>query len=92
MTTTLTPTSSATSIIPGMKASFEGITQPGCWINNSTGHLIRVSEDFDASTWSGWFSCEGTETWWWTFLNEDPSWSTENCREAAAEWGITTSF
>ena len=92
MTTTMTETDTTTEITAGMKTGWNGINRPGCWIHDATGNLIRVSNDFDWATWNSWWTCEGGDTWWWTFINEDPDWPTDACREAAATWGISCNF
>jgi hypothetical protein len=94
MTTTMSETSTTTNtgISCGTKVSFDCITQPGCYVNNSTGHLIRVSNDFDPNSYNNWFNCEGNQPWWWTCVSTDPNCSTDECRTNATSCGVDCCF
>ena len=92
-TTTINETGTATtnSIECGTKVAFNNICHAGCYVNETTGHLIRVSADFDAAAWTNWISCEGSANWW-TCVSTDPNCSTEECRSMANASNIHCCF
>jgi hypothetical protein len=89
-TATATPTGTSTEI--GTKIAFEDITQPGAYICNATGHLLRISETWDADAMSAWFEWTGDEPFWFTSVSSDPACSIEQCRANADDIGIGWSF
>ncbi len=87
-----TPTMTTHGLECGTKVSWEAITHPGCYVSNTTGHLMRVSNDFNADTFKTWMSWEGSEPNWWTWISDDPKSSVEDCRMNATKWGVDWSF
>lgn len=92
MTTTMARTSSGTGTDCGTRLTFDCITQPGCYVDDATGHLVRVSTDFEPAAFATWFTWQGESPAWWTCVSNDPNCSTDECRKNAANCGISYDF
>lgn len=88
---TATPTTTTTTC--GTKFAFEAINEAGCYVCNETGHLFRIRNGwFDNSTENNWFEINGNDTFWMTFICNDPSCDTDEVRNMATNCGVNCNF
>jgi hypothetical protein len=104
-TATSTATSNATSIEgcatatatePEVRAgsivAFENIAQPGCYVCNATGHLLRIYNTFDACNWNSSFGITGRSPFTFTYVSADPCCPIDMVRQNADDWDIDCNF
>lgn len=76
----------------GMQIPFEAINEPGCYVCNWSGHLIRVPEDAVKPGRSPLLSIKGTETLFVTRLSGDPYLPVSKARMLAADCDAVVNF
>ena len=77
---------------PGTKLPFQSITDPGCYICNWSGHLLRVPQDGVAPGRSPLLNILGREELFVTKLHNDPYIPVTKARMIAADWDTTVNF
>jgi len=92
MTTNQTQEEQQYKYQPGTKVAFEGITEPGCYICNWNGHLLRVPSDGVAAGRSPLLTIIAHEELFVTKLHNDPYVPLTKARMTAANWDIAVSF
>ncbi len=70
--TTATNQQGACATSFGTKLAFENISEPGCYVCNWSGHLIRVPEDGVAPGRSPLLTIVGCETLFVTKISDNP--------------------
>ncbi len=91
-TTTRTYTQAESTGCQGTQIPFESINQPGCYVCNWSGHLLRVPEDGVAQGRSPLINIIGLQQLFVTKLNENPFIPVTKARMLAANWDIAVNF
>ena len=76
----------------GTTIPFDGINEPGCYVCNWSGHLLRVPPDGVAPGRSPLLNIIGCETLFVTKLHEDPYIPVTKARMLAANWDLAVNF
>ncbi len=76
----------------GMQIPFESITEPGCFICNWSGHLLRVPEDAVKPGRSPVISIKGGEPLFVTRISRDPYVQITKARLLAADCDVVVNF
>jgi hypothetical protein len=76
----------------GAQFPFETLDQPGTYISNWTGHLLRIPEEGLRTGHSPAIMIKGREPMFVTKLSEDPFLSINKARMIAADLDITINF
>lgn len=76
----------------GMQIPFEAINEPGSYICNWSGHLLRVPEDAVKPGRSPVISIKGSETLFVTKICQDPYVQITKARLLAADCDVTVNF
>ena len=76
----------------GMQIPFEGINQPGAYICNWTGHLLRVPDDSVKPGRSPLISIKGLDTLFVTKICDDPYVPVTKARLLAADCDVPVNF
>ena len=76
----------------GMQIPFEGINDPGCYVCNWSGHLLRVPEDSIKPGRSPLMLIKGTEPLFVTKISNDPFVSVSKARQVAADCDLPVNF
>ena len=76
----------------GMQIPFEGISDPGCYVCNWSGHLLRIPEDAVKPGRSPVVSMRGLETLFVTKVCSDPYIPLTKARLLAANCDVAVSF
>ena len=76
----------------GMKVPFEGINEPGCYVCNWSGHLLRVPEDGVAAGRSPLINVIGPETLYVTKISDSPFIPLTKARMLACNFDINVNF
>ena len=76
----------------GMQVPFEAINEPGCYVCNWSGHLLRVPNDAIQLGRSPLLSITGIDTPFVTRINGDPFVPVTRARMLAADLDITVNF
>ncbi len=76
----------------GMQVPFEAINQPGSYICNWTGHLLRVPDDAVKPGRSPLISIKGSETLFVTKICDDPYVAVTKARLLAADCDFPVNF
>jgi hypothetical protein len=76
----------------GTRIPFENISQPGCYICNWTGHLMRVPPDGVAPGRSPLLNMVGREPLYVTKLADDPYIPVTKARMIASNYDIAVNF
>ena len=76
----------------GMQVPFEAIQEPGCYIFNWTGHLLRIPEDALKPGRSPVMSIKGKEPLFVTKIANDPYVPVTKARMLAADVDISVNF
>ena len=76
----------------GTQVAFEGIDEPGCYICNWSGHMLRVPEDGIKPGRSPLLSLTGTEPLFVTKISSDPYVTISKARMLAADWDLKVNF
>ncbi len=76
----------------GAQVPFESINEPGCYVSNWTGHLVRVPEDAIKPGRSPLMSITGTETLFVTKISCDPFLAISKARMLAADCDVAVNF
>jgi hypothetical protein len=71
---------------------FEEITEPGCYLSNWTGHLIRVPEDAVKAGRSPVLEILGKEPMIVTKISDDPFMTLTKARMIAADLDLAVNF
>ncbi len=91
--TTMTSEQIATSTgIVGATIPFEQVNEPGAYICNWSGHLLRVPQDGIAPGRSPMLSITGTEPLFVTKISDDPFVVTTKARLLAANFDVHVNF
>lgn len=85
--TTVNSTCCAGTTIP-----FEGINEPGCYICNWSGHLVRVPEDGIAPGRSPMVNIIGSEQLFVTKISDNPFITLTKARLVAANFDCAVNF
>ncbi len=91
-TTTATYTQDESTGGLGTQIPFESINQPGCYVCNWSGHLLRVPEDGVAQGRSPLINIIGLQQLFVTKLNENPFIPVTKARMLAANWDLAVNF
>lgn len=86
----ITRTESSQSI--GMSIPFESIQEPGCYICNWSGHLLRIPEDGVAPGRSPLINLIGTSPLFVTKLNDNPFITVTKARTIASNLDCSVNF
>ena len=76
----------------GMQIPFESISEPGCFICNWSGHLLRVPEDAVKTGRSPVISIKGGEPLFVTRISRDPYVQITKARLLAADCDVMVNF
>ena len=76
----------------GMRVPFDHISEPGTYVFNYTGHLLRVPEDAITQGRSPLVNILGRETVVATKISEDPFMPVTKCRLVAANHDVPVNF
>ena len=76
----------------GAQVPFDSINEPGCYVSNWTGHLVRVPEDAIKPGRSPLMSITGTETLFVTKISCDPYLTISKARMLAADFDVAVNF
>jgi len=76
----------------GMQIPFENIQEPGCYICNWSGHLLRVPEDGVAPGRSPLVNIVGPEQLYCTKISENPFVTLTKARMLASNLDINVNF
>ena len=71
---------------------FENIQQPGCYVCNWSGHLLRVPEDGVAAGRSPLVNIIGTEPLFVTKICDNPFMTLTKARMVASNWDLNVNF
>lgn len=77
---------------PGTRVAFENINEPGCYVCNWTGHLMRVPQDGVARGRSPLLNIIGREPLYATKLTDDPFIPVTKARMLASNYDIAVNF
>jgi hypothetical protein len=95
-TSTITPcttdTNTNTVCEIGTQVAFNCINQPGAYVCNATGHMVRVNDNFDTNAMNAWCNWHGNQPFWFTCVSTNPNATIEECRSNAGNAGIAWSF
>jgi hypothetical protein len=76
----------------GAKLPFEAINEPGCYLSNWTGHLLRVPEDGLKAGRSPVIDIRGKEPMFVTKLSDDPFVTLTKARLIASDLDLPVNF
>ncbi len=76
----------------GTQIAFENINEPGCYVCNWSGQLIRVPEDAIKPGRSPLMSITGRETPYVTKISDNPFMAVSKARTLAADGDISVNF
>ncbi len=76
----------------GTTVPFEGISDPGCYVCNWSGHLLRVPEDGVAAGRSPLVHVIGQEQLFVTKISENPYIPVTKARMLCCNWDINVNF
>ena len=76
----------------GAQFRFENIEEPGTYVSNWTGHLVRVPEDALKSGRSPLIEIRGKEAMFVTKLSDDPYLTLSKARMLAADLDLDVNF
>ena len=76
----------------GMQVPFEAINEPGCYVCNWSGHLLRIPEDAVKPGRSPVLALKGLETLYVTKLCNDPYVPVTKARMLAADCDVAVNF
>jgi hypothetical protein len=76
----------------GAHIPFEAIKEPGCYLSNWTGHLVRVPEDGLKAGRSPVIDIRGKEPMFVTKLSDDPFITLTKARMVAADLDLPVNF
>ncbi len=76
----------------GAQVPFDSINEPGCYVSNWTGHLVRVPEDAIKPGRSPLMSITGTETLFVTKISCDPFLTISKARMLASDYDLAVNF
>lgn len=77
---------------PGTTIPFENINEPGCYICNWSGHLLRVPEDGIAPGRSPVLSFCGSEPLYVTKISDNPFIPVTKAKMLACNWDLAVNF
>ncbi len=90
--TTTTIEKSCTASAKGITVPFAGISEPGCYICNWSGHLLRVPEDGINNGGAAALTLQGNDPLFVTKISEDPFIPVTKARLAAANIDAPVNF
>ena len=90
--TTLQKSPEGESKMRGARVPFESIDEPGTYLSNWTGHLIRVPEDGFKLGRSPLIEIRGKEPFFVTKLSDDPYITITKARMLAADLDLPVNF
>ena len=76
----------------GAQVPFESINEPGCYVCNWTGHLMRVPEDAIKPGRSPLMSITGTEPLFVTKISCEPFLAISKAKMLAADYDVVVNF
>ena len=76
----------------GTQVPFEGINEPGCYVCNWSGHLLRVPDDAIKPGRSPLMLIKGNETLFVTKVSVDPFCPVSKARTVAADCDVCVNF
>jgi hypothetical protein len=76
----------------GARVPFESINEPGTYLSNWTGHLIRIPEDGFKPGRSPLIEIRGKEPFFVTKLSDDPYLTITKARMLAADLDLQVNF
>lgn len=76
----------------GAQIPFDGINEPGCYVCNWSGHLLRVPEDSIKPGRSPLLTIRGVDTLFVTKLSGDPFVPVSKARTLAADCDVLVNF
>jgi hypothetical protein len=91
-TKTQTTTNYDSNARTGMTVPFESINEPGCYVCNWSGHLLRVPEDGVAVGRSPLINVIGPEPLFVTKISDNPFIPLTKARMLACNWDINVNF
>ena len=77
---------------PGTTVPFDAINEPGCYVCNWTGHMLRVPEDGVAPGRSPLLNIVGREALFVTKISDNPYIPLTKARMLAANWDVAVNF
>lgn len=77
---------------PGTKVQFDGINDPGCYICDWSGHLMRVPPDGVAPGRSPLLNMVARDPLWVTKISDDPYIPVSKARLLAANYDFPVNF
>ncbi len=76
----------------GAQVPFDAINEPGCYVTNWDGHLVRVPDDAIKPGRSPLMSIIGTETLFVTKISCDPFLTISKAKMLAADYDVVVNF
>ncbi|MEK6675096.1 MAG: hypothetical protein AABZ47_05500 [Planctomycetota bacterium] len=83
---------SANSATIGTRIPFEGIQDPGCYICNWSGHLLRVPEDGVAPGRSPLLTIVGQDPLFVTKISDNPYMTLTKAKVVASNYDLNVNF
>ena len=77
---------------PGMTIPFDAINEPGCYVCNWSGHLMRVPDDGIARGRSPLLNIIGRDPLFVTKISDNPYIPVTKARLLAANWDVAVNF
>ncbi|RJP35768.1 MAG: hypothetical protein C4547_08950 [Phycisphaerales bacterium] len=91
-TTACQTTQDKSNCCVGTKVPFDNLNEPGAYICNWTGHLLRVPEDGVTPGRSPLINIVGNETLWVTKISDNPYITLTKARILASNFDVNVSF
>ena len=76
----------------GMTIPFDAINEPGCYVCNWSGHLMRVPDDGVAAGRSPLLNIIGRDPLFVTKISDNPYIPVTKARMLAANWDVAVNF
>ena len=86
------PTETETRIMPGTMVPMESIVDPGCYVCNWNGFLLRVEEECLNENGTTTFEVIGNGPLFVTYLSDDPYCEISEARTFASVYGVPAAF
>ena len=91
-TTTQTNTGTYTGYHAGTVFAFENVTEPGAYICNWSGHLLRIPEDGVTAGRSPMLNIIGPEPLYVTKISDNPYITITKAKILASNWDLCVNF
>lgn len=90
--TTATNTENTTQQAMGVRMPYDSIWQPGCYVCNWSGHLLRVPGDQMSQSWTTMPNVVGAEPLFVTRISDDPFIPLSKAKTLASNLDLPVNF